>query len=649
MSEIRAGIHFALTTTGLEGLRAASAATRELAAATRALRQAGGRGAGGAANNQGGGVSAGVDPVVRAARTRAAGVKAAVSVETEMQRLQNLAARRKMTSEARERLHLEQPLGGFLRGHGMTDRLRASIGAMRDVTVAAYGVRAGISMIGGAANTVLDPLREFQSHMADVRNKGGFSKEQTDAIAAVAKAQGRNTQFAPTQAAAAAVELAAAGLGAKDIGTAMPSVLRFAQAGGMGTEQASSTMVETGAQFGLNASQYERIGNIMVKAANLSTISVGDLSESLKYVGPIAAAAGQSLEFTAGTIALLGERGIKGSEGGTGLRTMLASLVKPSKQAKSALQTLGLSKKDLQKGIDDLPGFMRQLDAKMAGHKFNKAQRLETLQRLFGREGMTVAQVLMKAAVDNGGKAWQDYTDQVSNATTAMKDAAAIAGDTLDGKMAKLHATIETGAISLGEKFVPMLDRLIPKLTSAALATGDWVEKNGDLVTGGAKFALAAGGTALAMKGASMVGGLASALLPEAAVAAASAAGMTLGATFAAAVGTAIASYSLTTAVLGMLDIDMEKVGARIYEMLNGEMHTKEGVRTHSTASMIASQKSKKASDETVNYTAQGTPFAQTLDINIMADGKMRAALRGDAGPVDVKTKLRTGTNVGAP
>ena len=499
--------------------------------------------------------------------------KAIHTVESETLRLQRLQDRQRITNEAKAKLGMGGAGGGFMTGHGMVNRARQGLAVARDLTIAGMGIRYMVGAGIGMANTVLDPLREFQHSMADVRNKGGFTAGQTAEIASMAKGQ-TGMGYSPTQAAAAAVELAAAGMKAPDLKKALPSTLQFSAASGLGTEASSGLLVETMSQFGMGAGDFGTIGDTLVKTANMSTISVADLGESLKYVGPLAAAAGKDLKSTASVIGFLGERGIKGSQAGTAMRGIMASMAKPAKQAKDALASLHLTQTDFQKGIVDMPTFFERLSKRMDMKKMNKESRLAILKQLFGAEGMTAATTLMANA-----DAWRDFETGVRGAGGAMKEAAEIAGGTLDGKMAKLNATVEASKITLGEKFVPMLDKMIPKLTEAASATGSWIEKHGDLTQ------LLAGGVAAggAIKGLSMIPGvapLASALggaaklgmsqlfLPTAAQM--TLAGASLGTIFAAAAVSAIAGYGITTAILGALDVDPTEWGAKLYDLMNG-------------------------------------------------------------------------------
>jgi TP901 family phage tail tape measure protein len=538
------------------------------------------------------------------------------------------------------------------------------LGVFRDASVAAYGLKYAVGGVISVGHAMIDPFVEFQSKMAEIRNKGGFDAGVTAQIAEQAKQIGRTTQFSATQAAGAGVELAAAGLNAPGISTALPSVLRFAQASGLSTEQSSTALVETMSQFKLAAKDFEHIGDVMVKAANMSTISVSDMTESLKYVGPIAATAGIPLEKISAIIALLGERGIKGSQAGTGLREILIGLVHPTKQAKKAMAEVGITKKEMQAGLNDIPGFLAKLNAKMEQHKMSTPQRLEVEKMMFGAEALTDVEAIMtsmKTLGTDGKNVLQNYEDAVKSSSGAMSDAAKITGDTLAGKMARLHAAVETAQISLGEKLAPKLTELLPHITDAANATGDWISNNGKLISGFLELIPRIAAAAIAMKGVGLAMSMGTAM---------STAGASGGALFGQAwvasalpvIAAGIAGYAFGSVLAKALD--MEGVGKKIYDWIHGTSTATEDTKNLTPAEMIARKRRavspalpegapgagpafnmmdhlEESTQEKVKTQKITPEFMGTLDIRVSPDGKpVSYSLKTKGAP------MRVGVNV---
>ncbi|WP_353803291.1 phage tail tape measure protein, partial [Acinetobacter baumannii] len=135
----------------------------------------------------------------------------------------------------------------------------------------------------------------------------------------------------------------------------MPSILDATKASGesMGTVMhATASIVE---QFGLKTKSTagtmkntQMVTDSLTFAANATAAGFGDMSEAFSYVGPTAASAGLSVQQTAAAIGELSNRGIEGQKAGTGLRSILTSLVKPTAAAQSAFKNMGMSTKELQ-------------------------------------------------------------------------------------------------------------------------------------------------------------------------------------------------------------------------------------------------------------------------------------------------------------
>jgi hypothetical protein len=389
----------------------------------------------------------------------------------------------------------------------------------------------------------------------------------------------------------------------------------------------------------------------MVKAANLSTVSVRDMSEAMKYVGPLASAAGLSLEKTASMIALLGESGIKGSQGGTAMREILAALIHPLKTAKKAMAELGVSTKDLHKGLDNIPAFFASLEKKMNSRKMDRAKQLEMIRMMFGVESISAVEAILKSMhtpnTQGQGTIFDKYATGVVDASGEMAKNAAKLGDTMEGRLKKLKAAAESAAIEIGGKLAPRITELIPKITEAAIKTGDWVTAHSDLVAD-----LAVGiPSVVAMTYAA--NGLASAfgaILKFSAWTGINVTGASAGAAF----GTSFIGAALPVIAAGIAGfgigsliakaIDAEGLGAKLYAALHpGDRDTSP---SYSPADMI--RKSRAAQAQAAAGEAAKPPpalrpdysgFAGQLDINIQADGAMRSKLT-TRGP------LRVGVNV---
>ncbi len=78
--------------------------------------------------------------------------------------------------------------------------------------------------------------------------------------------------------------------------------------------------------FGLSASDSDHFADILAAASSNANTNVSMMGETFKYCAPIAGALGFSAEDTAEAIGLMANAGIKGSQAGTALRTIMNNL-----------------------------------------------------------------------------------------------------------------------------------------------------------------------------------------------------------------------------------------------------------------------------------------------------------------------------------
>ena len=143
------------------------------------------------------------------------------------------------------------------------------------------------------------------------------------------KYTGQGSLYSPTQVSEAQTELVKAGVSEDAIlnTNVLSDILQFAQANQLGTEQSVEFATALGSQFNIS---YENWGEMLDKvshAADLSVVDVADVVQSMKYAGGITSGLGRSIDETLAEIAILGNFGLKGSQGGSGIQAFLTRLL----------------------------------------------------------------------------------------------------------------------------------------------------------------------------------------------------------------------------------------------------------------------------------------------------------------------------------
>ena len=183
---------------------------------------------------------------------------------------------------------------------------------------------------------------------------------------------GRTTVFTASQAADALGILARKGFDvAKMSVQELQPFLDLAAATQTELTFATDLITESMKAFGLETADAARLADVFTKAANTSALSAIDLGEAMKFVAPIAGAAGVSIENTTAALASLAEKGIKGGIAGTALRRIFAELIKPGDKFADTLARLGLEVEDISLETNSFSDVLRIL--KFAGFEAGDA------------------------------------------------------------------------------------------------------------------------------------------------------------------------------------------------------------------------------------------------------------------------------------
>lgn len=332
---------------------------------------------------------------------------------------------------------------------------------------------------------------EFEQGMADLQAITGIVGKDLETISKTARRVGKESGLGAKGAVDAFTLLASQiqidKIGLKGLIQLQKETITLAQAGGMTLSDAATAMAATINQFGLEATHANRVVNVLAAGSKYGAAEVTDLAQSFKVTGATAAAAGLSVEQTAGALEVLSQSNVKGSEAGTALRNVILKLQ----------TTLGmdLSKVGLADALDQLKP---------------KLKDVTYLAKVFGSENIAAAQYLITNA-----KAVEEMTTAVTG-TSVAQEQAAIRTKTHAEQMKRIQANIDdfkisvfefTGGLSgyasaLGETAV-MLSQSLPLffLLKGAIATTAKIV-GGGLVVAFVKLAAAAKVSVGVMKGA---------------------------------------------------------------------------------------------------------------------------------------------------
>lgn len=332
----------------------------------------------------------------------------------------------------------------------------------------ALGLTVPIVAAGGAATSM---AAGFDDAMSQVQGALGGASTDMDGLRDLALQLGADTVFSATESAQAMVELAKGGLTEAQIkGGALAASMDLAAAGQLNLADAAATTVQMMGSFGLGAGDATRIANALAGAANASSADVSDLTQAMSQCSAQASLAGWSLEDTAAALALFADHGVKGSDAGTSLKTMLQRLAAPTDQAAEAIAAYGLNIRDSNGKMKDISGIADELTGKLGG--LSDAERDAALQTIFGSDASRAAAILMQS----GSEGLAKYIEATNDATAAETMANAQKGE-LSWALENMGGAVESAAIAFGTA-------LAPAITAVAGVIGNVAEAFASLPAG---------------------------------------------------------------------------------------------------------------------------------------------------------------------
>ena len=351
----------------------------------------------------------------------------------------------------------------------------------------------GLLKIVGTVSTALTGLAgvsvkigsDFSSAMSKVEATSGATADEMERLTEKAKEMGKNTQFSATESAEAFNYMAMAGWDAEQMIAGIDGVMNLAAASGEDLAMVSDIVTDSLTAFGLKAEDAGHFADVLAKASSSANTNVELMGESFKYVAPVAGAMGYSVEDCSVAIGLMANAGIKGSQAGTALRSLLTNLADPTDEVAQAMSDLGVSLTDSNGEMKP----MNQLLTEMKGgfNNLSEAQKTQYASTIAGKYGMSGLLAIMNSTDEE----FQSLTNEIYNCKGAAEDMAETMNDNLGGDIKLLKSALEGLAIEFYENVEnPLRDvakagtEAVNELTKAFESGGTTglVKKAGELI-----------------------------------------------------------------------------------------------------------------------------------------------------------------------
>lgn len=212
------------------------------------------------------------------------------------------------------------------------------------------GIAYGIAGLGTMISNIVNQAAEYDNLMKTVENilkshdtqpnfQGRFSS-----MTSTVRNVGMETKFKVTEVADAAKFLAMAGLNVNAISQAIRPIADIALVGDTELGQTADLVTNIMTAYNIAPARMRNAADVMTNTFTMSNTTLTEIAEAYKYAASLLSAGGVPFEEATAAIGVLGDAGIKASQAGTTLRTIMANVVNPTKKQKAAWDELGVNR-----------------------------------------------------------------------------------------------------------------------------------------------------------------------------------------------------------------------------------------------------------------------------------------------------------------
>ena len=391
-----------------------------------------------------------------------------IETEQELRRLQEEAA---TTSTALAKI---EEAGGKLAAAGDT-----IAGAGKKMSV----LSAAVVGVGAAA---VQTTAEFDAAMSKVAAVSGAAGAELEALRDKAREMGEKTKFSASEAAEAMNYMAMAGWKTEDMLSGLDGIMNLAAASGEDLATTSDIVTDALTAFGLTASDSGHFADILAAASSNANTNVSMMGETFKYCAPIAGALGFSAEDTAEAIGLMANAGIKSTQAGTALRTIMNNLAGEIKICGASLGETTIATTNADGSMRDLSDILTDCRTAFAG--LTDSEKASTAESLVGKNAMSGFLALMNA----GEQDVQKLSSAIANCNGSAVSMAETMQDNLSGQITILKSQLQELAISFGDMLMPLIRKIVSAVQS-------FVDRLNEMDEGTRKAVLAIGAIVAAL------------------------------------------------------------------------------------------------------------------------------------------------------
>lgn len=331
----------------------------------------------------------------------------------------------------------------------------------------------GIKLAGTALKNFTQDVvatgMEYESAISNVAAISGAMAEEVEMLQAKAEEMGATTKFTAAESAQAMGYMAMAGWKVNDMVSGLDGIMDLSAASGENLASVSDIVTDALTAFGLQADDSAHFADVLAAASSNANTNIAMMGETFKYSAPVAGALGFSVEDTAEAIGLMANSGIKASQAGTSLRTIMTNLSHDMTIYGKAFESATNAEGAYTVATTNADGTMRDFgdileDLRIGWEQLTEAEQASnaSMETIAGKHAMSGFLALMNSAPADIEK----LSTAIENADGAAKGMASTMLDNLQGDKTLLDSAVDGMKIAISKEINPALRDVTKYITS---------------------------------------------------------------------------------------------------------------------------------------------------------------------------------------
>lgn len=323
------------------------------------------------------------------------------------------------------------------------------------------GMTIPIAMFGQAAKQTFIEVDRELTRLGKVYGAtlSGVSNEATAAIRSetmgLAKELASEWGVAAKDTAGIAADIAATGKQGEDLLNSTREAMRLSVLGEVDRQEAMKATLAMQSAFGLSNKELSKSINFLNAVENQTSTSLSDLIEAIPRTGPVIRALGGDITDLAAMLTAMREGGVEAAEGANAIKSGLASLINPTKQAAEQAEAFGI----------DIVGIVQKNKGQLMPTVLEFKKALETLPDF--ERGQLIETVFGKYQLSR----LTALFDNIGSAGSQTEEVFKLAG----ASAAQLAAVADKELTALTESTSKKWERAVESFKTALLPIGEFV------------------------------------------------------------------------------------------------------------------------------------------------------------------------------